>query len=494
MEDSLKPLNIPYIKLQEIEIDSRVIEKVSAKFAVHFKLMPVSLNDGYLTVAMANPTDIHTLDDIRLLLGYEIKPVLSSEVEILKAIKKYYGLGAETIEGLREKGSNTSGRSSTSGKGIEVIDEASEVEDIGEVAKDASIIKFVNEIILETINERATDIHFEPYEKDLRIRYRIDGILYELPTPTKISHFQQAIASRIKVMANLNIAEHRLPQDGRIKIKVAKDEYDLRVSILPTPFGEGVSIRILSRKPYTLEELGLFEKDLAMIDELITKPHGIILVTGPTGSGKTTTLYACLTKINSVQRNIITIEDPIEYQIKGITQMQVLPKIGFDFANALRSMLRHDPDIMMVGEIRDLDTAELSIRTALTGHLVFSTLHTNDASGAIARLLDMNIEPYLISSAIEAVIAQRLVRKICPKCKLTGCEECRYTGYKGRTGIYEILLMSDEIRNLILSRVPTYKIKEKAIELGMRTLLEDGLQKVEKGITTKLEVLRVTQE
>ncbi len=479
MEDSLKTINIPYINLQDVEIGSNVIEKVSAKFAAHFKLMPLSQYNGCLTVAMANLPDIHTLDDIRLLFGCEIKPVITSEIEVLKAIKKYYGLGAETIECLREK------------EGIEVVDERGTVEDISEVAKDASIINFVNEIILEAINERVTDIHFEPHENDLRIRFRIDGMLYEVPIAAKIGHFQYAIASRIKVMANLNIAEHRLPQDGRIRIKAGKDEYDLRVSILPTPFGEGVSIRILSRKPYTLEELGLLEKDLVKIDELIAKPHGIILVTGPTGSGKTTTLYACLTKLNSTQRNIITVEDPIEYQIKGITQMQVLPKIGFDFANALRSMLRHDPDIMMVGEIRDLDTAELSIRTALTGHLVFSTLHTNDASGAIARLLDMNIEPYLISSAIEAVIAQRLVRKICPACKLAGCEECRYTGYRGRTGIYEILLISDEIRNLILSRVPTNKIKEKAIELGMTTLLEDGLQKIEKGITTRLEVLRV---
>lgn len=475
-----KAINVPYMKLQDQQIDSNVIAKVPAKFASHFKLMPISLNNGYLTIAMANPTDIHTLDDVKLLLNCDIKPVLSSEVDILKAIKKYYGIGAETIEKIPKDE-------------MEIIVEDKDTEDIS-LAQDASIIKFVNEIILEAIKERATDIHFEPYEKELRIRYRIDGILYDIPIPAKVSHFLSPISSRIKVMADLNIAEHRLPQDGRIKIKVGKAEYDLRVSILPTPFGESVSIRILSRRPYTLEELGLFDEDLKTINELITRPHGIILVTGPTGSGKTTTLYACLTKINSPTKNIITIEDPIEYQIKGITQMQILPKINFTFANALRSMLRHDPDIMMIGEIRDLETAELAIRTALTGHLVFSTLHTNDAPGAITRLLDMKIEPYLMSSSIEAVIAQRLVRKICQRCKNKGCEECRFTGYKGRTGIYEILLMSDEIKNLVLNQAPTYKIKKKAIELGMTTLAEDGLRKVEKGITTKLEVLRVTQE
>lgn len=472
-----KALNIPYVKLQDQQIDSNAIGKVSAKFASHFKLMPISLNDGYLTIAMTNPTDIHTLDDVKLLLDCEIKPVLSSEVDILKAIKKYYGIGAETIEKIHKDE-------------MKIIVEDKDTEDIS-LSQDASIIKFVNEIILEAIKERATDIHFEPYENELRIRYRIDGILYNISTPAKISHFQSALSCRIKVMADLNIAEHRLPQDGRIKIKVGKAEYDLRVSVLPTPFGESVSIRILSRRPYTLEELGLFEDDLSKINELITTPHGIILVTGPTGSGKTTTLYACLTKINSPEKNIITIEDPIEYQIKGIIQMQVLPKIDFTFANALRSMLRHDPDIMMVGEIRDLETAELAIRTALTGHLVFSTLHTNDAPGAITRLLDMKIEPYLISSSIKAVIAQRLVRKICQKCKNKGCEECRYTGYKGRTGIYEILLMSDEIKNLVLTCTSTHIIKQKAVELGMTTLIEDGLKKVERGITTKLEVLRV---
>lgn len=476
-------------QLLEGEIDKAVISRVPAKIAYHYKLMPISLKDGYLTIALANPLDIYTLDDIRLLLDCEIKPVLCSETEIVKAIKKYYGIGADTVEGMLDEKLTLE---------VEIPGKEKEVEDISILVEDASIIKFVNEIILEAINEGATDIHFEPYEKDFRIRYRIDGLLYEIPTPYKIRHFQQAISSRIKVMADLNIAEHRLPQDGKIKIKVGISEYDLRVSVLPTPFGESVSIRILSRKPYTLEELGFFDEDLKLINKLITQPYGMILVTGPTGSGKTTTLYACLNKINSKEKNIITIEDPIEYQIKGITQMQVLPKIDFTFANALRSMLRHDPDIIMVGEIRDLETAELAIRTALTGHLVFSTLHTNDTVGAITRLVDMKIEPYLITSALQAIIAQRLVRKICPNCSSPandqnpGCEDCKYTGYKGRTGIYEILVLSDEIKDLILNQMPTYKIKEKAIELGMTTLVTNGLRKVEMGVTTKLEILRVT--
>lgn len=472
-------------------IDKEIIRKVPAKVASHYKIMPISLKDGYLTIATAKSLDIHTLDDLKLVLDCEIKPVLSNETEVLGAIKKYYGIGAETVEGMLDNKLPIE---------VEHSAKENEVMDISLLARDASIIKFVNEIILEAIKEGATDIHFEPYEKDFRIRYRIDGILYEIPTPYKITHFQQTISSRIKVMADLNIAEHRLPQDGKIKIKVGKSEYDLRVSILPTPFGESVSIRILSRKPYTLEELGFFDEDLKKINELITKPHGIILVTGPTGSGKTTTLYACLNKINSKEKNIITIEDPIEYQIKGITQMQVLPKIDFTFANALRSMLRHDPDIIMIGEIRDLETAQLAIRTALTGHLVFSTLHTNDSAAAITRLVDMKIEPYLITSVLQAIIAQRLVRKICPNCTTKGdnqnrgCAECRYTGYKGRTGIYEILVMSDEIKEMILKQLPSHKIREKAVELGMNTLLSDGLKKVEKKITTKLEILRVIQQ
>ncbi|MBU0700225.1 GspE/PulE family protein [bacterium] len=483
-------LQLPYVRLQDQHIELSIVARVPAKFVCHYQMIPLSLDNGHLNIALANPLDIQILDDIRLVLDYEVKPVLASEEEIRKAIKRYYGVGAETIEGMEVQRNKT----------VDVMNAETGTEDIENLAMDASVIKLVNQVLLEAINENATDIHFEPYEDELRIRYRVDGLLYETSMPSGIGHFQQAIASRIKVMANLNIAEHRLPQDGKIRIRVGESVYDLRISILPVSFGETVNIRILSRRAYTMEELGLGKDNIERLNELIKKPSGIILVTGPTGSGKTTTLYACLSRINSLEKKIITIEDPIEYQIKGVTQMQVSPMIGFTFANALRSMLRHDPDIMMIGEIRDLETAELAIRTALTGHLVFSTLHTNDAAGAITRLLDMGIEPFLLSSSIDVIIAQRLVRKLCPVCKSkTGeaaplsCEVCRFTGYKGRTGIYEILIVNDEIRRLIMDKSPTYKIKEKAVSFGMNSLLEDGYQKAACGITTESEVMRVVQ-
>ncbi len=367
----------------------------------------------------------------------------------------------------------------------------------------------------------ATDIHFEPFENDLRVRYRIDGILYEIPCPPAIKQFQSSIAARIKVMANLDIAEKRRPQDGRIDVKLENEPFDLRVSIIPTPFGESIGIRILPRSNQitTLKTLGLTANELNILEKMIAKPHGIILVTGPTGSGKTTTLYACLNKINSAERKIITIEDPIEYQLRGITQMQVDSKINFTFANALRSMLRHDPNVMMVGEIRDSETAELAVRTALTGHLVFSTLHTNDAAGGITRLLDMEIDSFLAASSVILIIAQRLVRLICPRCKEKytpnpellkqfignkdwgmplfhgrGCEICRFTGYKGRTGIFEMIEINDEIRELILKKMPSHQIKQKAVSLGMKTLKDAGWDKIREGITTVEEVLKAAQE
>jgi len=395
-------------------------------------------------------------------------------------------------------------------------------EDVDDMARDASIIKFVNQLFLQAYKDRATDVHIEPYEDEMKVRFRVDGVLYETAIPPSIKHFQSAIISRIKIMANLNIAEKRLPQDGRMRIKVAGDELDLRVSILPTPYGESVDIRLLSTDiRFGLENLGLLKKDLELMTEMIKKPHGIIFVTGPTGSGKTTTLYACLSRINAAEKKIITIEDPIEYQMKGITQIQVLPKIGLTFAQGLRSMLRHDPDIMMVGEVRDFETAEITIRVALTGHLVFSTLHTNDAAGGITRLLDMGIEPYLVASSVECFVAQRLVRLICPKCKRkvkpskeilkelgvekvadlsnvtfyegSGCDECKQTGYKGRTAIYEILVVDNDIRNLIMGRKSADKIKERALEKGMRTLRQDGWEKIKMGLTTPSEVIRVTE-
>lgn len=505
-------LGVEYVKLKEVIIETAIINEIPAKFACHYELMPIKSEGGVITVAMSNPLDIHTVDDIKLLLKKEIKTVLASRSDILEAIKRYYGVGAETIEKMMPE--------SEQDKLVSV--QYQETQDLIESADDASIIKFVNQVLLEAYKDRATDVHIEPYEDELTVRYRIDGVLHETKVPEGIKNFQSAIISRIKIMSNLNIAERRLPQDGRLRIKIGDDKVDLRVSILPTPFGESVVIRILSSNVlFGMENLGLSKPDLEILERTIKKPHGIIFVTGPTGSGKTTTLYAAMNKINDKDIKIITIEDPIEYRLKGIMQMQVQPKIGFTFANALRSMLRHDPDVMMVGEVRDYETAEITIRVALTGHLVFSTIHTNDAAGGVTRLIDMGIEPFLVASAVECFIAQRLVRVICDKCKSTakpdkevltelgvigqvssklklsegkGCEACRFTGYKGRTAIYEILEMSEPIRELILKRASADQIKKKAITLGMRTLRQDGWEKIKKGITTPAEVIRVTQE
>lgn len=516
-EDEIFPvlaeqLGTEYVKLKNAQIDPAVIEKVPAKFASHYKLIPIDFDKGILTIAVTDPLDIHTIDDVKLLLGYETEVVLANEPDIIDAIRKYYGVGADTLERMMAGGESR--------EGVEV--EAPKTEDIEDMAQDASIIKFVNQLFLQAYKDRATDIHIEPYEDEMKVRYRIDGILYDTAIPPNIKHFQSAIISRIKIMANLNIAERRLPQDGRIRIKVASDELDLRVSILPTPYGESVDIRLLGTNlHFELENLGLLGRDLKIMEEMIKKPHGIIFVTGPTGSGKTTTLYACLNKINSKEQKIITIEDPIEYRIKNVTQVQVHPRIGLTFAQGLRSMLRHDPDIMMVGEVRDFETAEITIRVALTGHLVFSTIHTNDAAGGITRLIDMGIEPFLVASSVECFIAQRLVRVICPDCKKeikpskevlrelgvseikdvakikfyegAGCDDCKHTGYMGRTAIYEILIIDNDIRDLIMARKSADAIKKLAMEHGMRTLRQDGWEKIKLGITTPAEVMRVTE-
>jgi type II secretory ATPase GspE/PulE/Tfp pilus assembly ATPase PilB-like protein len=440
-----------------------------------------------------------------------VEPVLAGSKDISDAIKNFYGLGAETLEAMAAMAPVEEFQIIKSEKG----------QDIRDNSIDPSVVKFLNQVLTDAIKQRATDIHFEPFEDDLRIRYRIDGLLYEVACPPTIKHFQSSIASRVKVMAALDIAEKRRPQDGRIDVKMDNEVYDLRVSIMPTPFGESIGIRLLPRSSssITLEGLGLSDTELKIVDKNIRRPYGIILVTGPTGSGKSTTLYACLTGINSPERKILTIEDPIEYQLKGITQMQIEPKVGFTFANALRSMLRHDPDVMMVGEIRDTETAELAVRTSLTGHLVFSTLHTNDAAGGVTRLLDMQIDSFLVSSSLVLIIAQRLVRTICPHCRVSyepdpqllkqfedcgisgakvfkgkGCEACRQTGYQGRTGIFEMMQLTDDIRELILQKASSHQIKQRAIAGGMKVLKQSGWEKIRKGITTIDEVLRVTQE
>jgi type II secretory ATPase GspE/PulE/Tfp pilus assembly ATPase PilB-like protein len=382
-----RKLDTQYIKLKDKDIDPLIIQKVPAKFASHYKIIPVDFKDNCLVIAMADPLDLRTLDDIRLLLGVEVKGALASEPGIQEAIRKYYGVGAETLESLIAEKPAEEALVSTSGK----------VEDLEVMAEDASIIKFVNQILQEAIRDRATDLHMEPFQDELRVRFRIDGVLYDIHIPETIKYFHPAIVSRVKIMANMNIAERRLPQDGRIKIKVADQELDLRVSVIPTVFGESVQIRVLSQGSFLeLEKLGLAAEDLKILEQVITKPHGVIFVTGPTGSGKSTTLYAALARINSNAVKIMTIEDPVEYQLRGVNQIQVNPQIGFTFATALRHMLRHDPDVMMVGEVRDYETAEIAIRSALTGHLVFSTLHTNDAAGAVTRLLDMGVEPCFV--------------------------------------------------------------------------------------------------
>jgi type II secretion system protein E len=500
---------VDHINLNEIEIPDNVIRQVPAKIASHYKIIPFGFEEGTLLVATNHPLDVHMLDEISLVVKSPMRTALASEKDIAEAIRKYYGVGAETIEKMMDSVSSDS-------------QERSSVDHIDELGSDASISKFLNQILLEAYQNRATDVHIEPFEDELSIRYRVDGILHDANVPPNIKHFKDAINARIKILSNLNIAEKRMPQDGKFKVRVNDVDIDLRVSFLPTPYGESVVLRVLSSTTlFSLEDLGLPEEALDLLQGLIKKPHGIIFLTGPTGSGKTTTLYSCLHSINTENVKIITIEDPIEYQLKGITQIQINPKVGLTFAQGLRSMLRHDPDIMMVGEVRDIETAEIATQVALTGHLVFSTLHTNDAATGIARLLDMGVEPYLITSTVECLIAQRLVRVLCPSCKqrisrddevlkdfynqvknnpladiyeAKGCEECQLTGYIGREAIYEFLVFNEEIRQLIMSRETANIIKDAALRQGMKTLYQAGWEKVAEGITSPQEVLRVTQE
>ncbi|OGX28661.1 MAG: hypothetical protein A3B78_00980 [Omnitrophica WOR_2 bacterium RIFCSPHIGHO2_02_FULL_67_20] len=499
---------MPYVRLADLQLPPEVLAKVPPRFASHYQLMPLGFSGGILRIAVADPFDVQKLDELKLLLDCAVQPALASPREIHEAIHRHYGVGASAVERLLDTGVHDA-----------VAPEAGAAEDLAAKPDDASVISFVNQLILSAVRDRATDIHVEPFGQTLRVRQRIDGVMYEVPTPAELIRLHQAVVSRIKVMAQLDIAERRLPQDGRIKVKLDDQDLDLRISVLPTSFGEAVEIRILSAQMlFSLKQLGLEGDQLETLVHLIQKPHGIIFVTGPTGSGKTTTLYACLSKLNAPNVKILTIEDPIEYQLTGITQLQVHPKIGFSFAQGLRSMLRHDPDIMMVGEVRDPETAEITIRSALTGHLVFSTLHTNDAAGGVTRLLDMGIEPYLVASSVLCFIAQRLVRVICPACKepqptdpglraefgvtgempptlwrARGCTACKGTGYKGRTAIYEFLLLAEPIQQLVLAHGSSHEIAQAAQREGrMRTLRQDGWRKILQGVTTPQEVLRVT--
>jgi general secretion pathway protein E len=501
-------LNWPFVELPKLTIEPEVRKKVSTKTAFQFSVIPTQFENGLLHVATHNPFDPAMQAAVQFDARGPVQFALATKAEIEKALKKYYGVGAETLDEMGED------------EPLEL--EISSDREITGDDQDASVIKFVNQVIWEAYKDRATDIHFEPSEDELRIRYRIDGILHQTPLPPQIKRYQAALISRIKVMSGMNIAEKRLPQDGRINVRIKGEEIDIRVSTVPTVWGESVSLRLLTRGKifFGLDKLGFAPDEDAAIRDVIVKPHGIFLVTGPTGSGKSTTLYAFLSTINSVTKRIITIEEPVEYELKGINQIPVKGEIGLTFAMGLRHILRQDPNVIMVGEIRDQETAEIAIRASLTGHLVFSTLHTNDAPSAFTRLIDMGIEPFLVASSLEAVMAQRLVRTICPHCKVPqkvdrdylmkcgfpeheiatttflkgiGCEECRQLGYQGRTGIHELLMVNDAIRPLVMNRAAASSIAMAARQQGMRTLREDGWRKVRGGVTTLEEVLRVTQ-
>ncbi len=497
-----------FLDLPHLTVSAETQKRISTKVAFQHTVLPTKFENDVLEVAVSNPFDTALLNAVQFDAQCPVRFSLSPKAEIEKALKKYYGVGAETLDEIAED------------EPLELL--VGEDKEITEGDQEASVIKFVNQIIWEAFKDRATDIHFEPAEDELRIRYRIDGILHQTPMPPQLKRYQAALISRVKVMSGMNIAEKRLPQDGRINVRIKGEELDIRVSTVPTVYGESVSLRLLTRGKIflSLEKLGFSRREEDALREIIIKPHGILLVTGPTGSGKSTSLYAFLSTINSVQKRIITIEEPVEYELKGINQIAVRSDIGLTFAVGLRHILRQDPNVIMVGEIRDLETAEIAIRAALTGHLVFSTLHTNDAPSAFTRLIDMGIEPFLVASSVEAVMAQRLVRTICPHCKIEqrverdylrkigfpedeietakfwrgrGCEACREMGYQGRMGIYELLILNEALRPLILNRSAASTIAQRAMEQGMRTLRTDGWNKVRDGLTTIEEVLRVTQ-
>ena len=507
---------LPKIDLAKTEIDPSLVQRVPLKFAEYYRFVPVKLENRSLTIAVTSPLDLRLQDEVRTQLGFEIQMVLARQEDISEAIKRWYGLGAGTIEKMA-----TEKRESKA----ELAPEPEKVEEIGKLAEDASVIKLVNQILLDAHQKRATDIHIEPYRGKVKIRYRIDGVLYNTNVPSEIKKFILPIVSRIKIMANMNIIERRLPQDGRAIVKIGGETLDLRISSIPTPLGESIVIRLLPiARVFSLELLGLEGDELQTFQHLIARPHGIVFMTGPTGSGKSTTLYACLNSINTEDRKIITIEDPVEHEMEGITQIQVVPAIGLDFAKGLRSILRHDPDVIMVGEVRDLETAEIAARVALTGHLVFSTLHTNDSASGITRLIDIGVEPYLVASSVESFIAQRLVRMLCRHCKEEdkqvpeelktkiaqelglrsekkvtcyrgkGCDKCNSTGFWGRVGIFELLLIDETIREMIMKRVSAGEITKWAVSKGMRTLRQSGWHKVIAGLTTPEEIMEVTSE
>lgn len=506
-----KVLRTEFIKLGSMTIEQDVLDRLPTKAIFQYNVIPIAFEKSALVIASNDPLNTGLVDALRLAAGTRVKLVLSTSDDISKAAKKFYGVGAETVDRMMKDDRFEVAPEDSLGQG-----------DLNELDQEASIVKFVNQIIWEACQQGSTDIHFEPMENQLRIRYRVDGVLHQTPVPAQLNRFQAAVISRIKVMANMDIAEKRLPMDGRIGLRVRGDDIDIRVSTMPTVYGESVSLRLLQRRSdfIGLPELGMNERDAALVDKVIHRPNGIVLVTGPTGSGKSTSLYAYLHELNTIDQRIMTAEEPIEYEMAGINQVLVRPEIELTFAKILRSFLRQDPDIIMVGEVRDMETAEIAIQAALTGHLVLSTLHTNDAAGAFTRLLDMGVEPFLVASSVQAVVAQRLVRVLCRECRRTivpdesqlrdvdfpmdripgstvyglgSCESCRSTGFHGRLGIFEVLQVSEAIEALVIKQSSMNEIKLKGMEEGMCTLRDDGWNKVLSGTTTIEEVLRVTE-
>ncbi|MCX5662301.1 MAG: GspE/PulE family protein [Planctomycetota bacterium] len=507
--------HLPLVDLEIQKPTREFVARFPARVLLRHNLLPVSEENGVVSVAIGRPLDRGGLDVLRLATGRDFRPVLAPREEIARRLKEILGVGADTVQSLV---------SDADASGIQVINHDEDGEsDLAAAAGDASIIRFVNQVLTEAIDLRATDVHFEPFEDRFRVRYRVDGVLVEASTPAEVRRFQAAIVSRIKILSHLDIAEKRLPQDGRIKLKIGLREVDVRVSIIPMLHGEAVVLRLLDRGAplLGLEKLGMAGRDRGIFERVLDLPHGIVMVTGPTGSGKTTTLYAGLSRINDIERKIITIEDPIEYHLDGINQIQVATKAGLTFASGLRSILRHDPDVVLIGEIRDHETAEIAVQASLTGHLVFSTLHTNDAPGAVARLVEMGVEPYLVASSLELVLAQRLVRLVCKACakqvtpgeleaqellaeygerapvkvwRGAGCRECRGTGFRGRSGIFEVMEVDEEIRSMVLSNSPAIAMRRVANRNGMTSLREDGKRLVLEGRTTLEEVLRMTRD
>jgi type II secretion system protein E len=500
------------VDLTKLTVDPETIRIMPSKLVHRRNLMPLSRENGSLVVATGDPFDVYAIDELQTLTGLHVHPVLASPREISRLIKTHFGVGGETVTAMVQER-----------EAVELLEELDDDDsEIAKQAQEASVVKLVNEILIEAANEQASDIHVEPEETALRIRYRIDGLLQTQNLPPEINRFQSAIISRIKIMARLNIAEKRLPQDGRIKMRVNNREIDVRVSIIPMIHGEGIVMRLLdkSRMVFNLKNIGFLDETYRLFRKLIDRPHGIVLVTGPTGSGKSTTLYSALNEVKEETTKIITVEDPVEYQQEGISQIQIHPKIGLTFSACLRSILRHDPDVILIGEMRDHETAEAGIQASLTGHLVFSTLHTNDAPSAFTRLIDMGVEPFLVSSTVEGVMAQRLVRTICAACKEPfephvgelpldfpgvadknypqklwkgrGCRKCHQSGFKGRTGIHELMVNTDAMKDLIVQRTNANMLRTEALKNGMITLRQDGWKKVAQGITTIDEVARVT--